>query len=90
LKKAFCCGTISLRLQEYINDLTILINCPPKVMLLAVNLHEDLIDAEGVTVATMSPLQSSGVKSTKFDTPESNRFAADSYTRSASKSSISR
>jgi hypothetical protein len=34
---------ITLCLEEYINDFTILVHGSPKVMLLAVDLHEDFI-----------------------------------------------
>jgi hypothetical protein len=49
-------GTIPPSLQEYINHLTILIHGPPEVVLLAIDLHEDLTDEEGVTVASMFSL----------------------------------
>jgi hypothetical protein len=39
-------------------------------MLLAIDLHDDFIDAEGVAMASMTALQSSGVRGTKFDAPE--------------------
>jgi hypothetical protein len=48
-------------------------------MLLAIDLHEDFIDVEGVAVASVLSLQAPGVNGSKFDTPESNRFTADSY-----------
>lgn len=49
-------------------------------MLLVVDLHEDFIDAEGVAVASVLSLRAAGVSGTAFDTPEANRFAADSDT----------
>ena len=48
-------------------------------MLLAIDLHEDLIDEECIAVASVPPLQSSSVYNSEFDTPQANRFAADSY-----------
>jgi hypothetical protein len=39
-------------------------------MLLAVDLHEDFIDVEGVAISTVLSLQSSGVDSSEFDAPE--------------------
>ncbi len=47
-------------------------------MLLAIDLYKDLIDEEDVTVASVLPLQSSGVESSELDTPESDGLAADS------------
>ena len=46
-------------------------------MLLAIDLYKDLIDEEGVAVASVFPFQSSGIQSTELDAPEPNRFAAD-------------
>ena len=46
-------------------------------MLLAVDLHEDFIDVESVTVSAMSPLQSPGVYRSKFDAPKADGFPAD-------------
>jgi hypothetical protein len=46
-------------------------------VLLAVDLHEDLFDEEGVTEASVLSLQSPGIQSTELDAPEPNRFAAD-------------
>ena len=46
-------------------------------MLFAVYLYEDLIDVEGVTVATMFTLQSSGVKRSELDAPQADRFSGE-------------
>jgi hypothetical protein len=47
-------------------------------MMLTVNLYEDFIDEESVTVPIVFPLQSSGVNGSELNTPEANRFPADS------------
>jgi hypothetical protein len=44
-----------------IHHLTILVYSPPQVVLLTVDLHEDFIDEEGITIAPVLSLQSSGV-----------------------------
>ena len=44
----------------------------------AVDLHEDFIDEKAIAVATMISLQPLSVYSAKFDTPQANRFTADS------------
>jgi hypothetical protein len=44
----------------------------------AVYFHEDFIDVECVAVASVPSLHSSGVDSSKFDTPEADRFSVDS------------
>jgi len=52
---------IALYLKIHINDLAILVNSSPPVMLLAVDLHKDFIDVEGVSVASVLSFESSSV-----------------------------
>jgi hypothetical protein len=47
-------------------------------MLLAVYFHEEFIDIEGIAVATMLTLQAAGINNSEFDTPNPDRFSADS------------
>jgi hypothetical protein len=47
-------------------------------MMLAVDFHEDFIKEECIAVASVPSLHSSGVDSSKFDTPEADRFSVDS------------
>ena len=51
LKETRRCLSVSTRLQKHINYLTILIDRTPKIVLLAPDLHKDLIYEEGITVA---------------------------------------
>src|SRR6056297_3604772 len=76
-KKVFRSKSISPGLQKNINHLTILINCPPQIVLLAVYLHKDLVDVESVTESSMSLLQSTCVFGSKLDAPEADRFPSD-------------
>ncbi|MFT4873686.1 MAG: hypothetical protein ACJARU_000137 [Congregibacter sp.] len=46
--------SIPFSLKQYINQLPILVHSAPQVMLLAIDLHEDLVDVEGIAVASMS------------------------------------
>ena len=50
-EKSLRSGTITLCLEKYINNFAILVNSPPQVMLLAIDLHKDFIDVERVTIA---------------------------------------
>jgi hypothetical protein len=72
-----CCA-IPLCLQVDINHLAILVNSTPQLMLLTVDLNEDFIDVERVAVGSVFLFPSTGVYDTKLDTPETNRFSADS------------
>lgn len=49
-------------------------------MLLAIDLHKDFIDEEGVAITSMVPLQSSSVDCSEFDAPQADRFVADGDT----------
>ena len=46
-------------------------------MLLAVDLHEDLINEESVSVAWVPTLQPFGISRSKLDAPQTNRLIAD-------------
>ena len=46
-------------------------------MLFAINLYEDFIDVEGVTVALMLSFQTAGIFCAEFDAPETDRFVRD-------------
>jgi hypothetical protein len=46
-------------------------------MLFAIDLQEDFIDVESIVAALVFSLQSAGIDSPEFDTPEAARFAAD-------------
>ena len=48
-------------------------------MLLAVDLHEDFIDVKGISVASMTSLQTAGINRSEFDTPQPDCFTADGY-----------
>jgi len=77
LEESLSGGTIPSRLEIYINHLTILVHCPPQIMLLAINFYEDFIDVEGVTVALMLSFQTAGIFCAEFDAPEADRFVRD-------------
>ena len=46
-------------------------------MLLTFDLHEDLVDEEGIAVAPVFSFQASGEEGSEFDTPEPDGFPAD-------------
>ena len=45
--------------------------------MLTLDLHEYFVDIEGVTVASVLSLQSSGIFGPEFNTPETDRFVTD-------------
>ncbi|MFT7246825.1 MAG: hypothetical protein ACI82A_004205 [Candidatus Azotimanducaceae bacterium] len=56
LEEPFCRGSISSCLQKHINNLTILIDCAPQIMLLTIYLNEHFIDIESITKPSMLSL----------------------------------
>lgn len=76
-EEALRCSTIPLCLQVDIDHLTVLIHSTPQVMLLAVYLHKDFIDVEGIAIASVFSLKSPCVQSTELDAPDSDRFTTD-------------
>jgi len=48
-------------------------------MLLVIDFYKDFVNVESVAVASVLSLQAAGIESTKFDAPETDRLAADSY-----------
>jgi len=45
-------------LKKYINDLAILVNGPPQIMLLTVDFDDDFINVESIAITSMLSLQS--------------------------------
>ena len=76
-EETLCGGSIPFGLKIHINYFTILVNCAPQVMLLAIDFDEHFIDIEGVSVAPMFALQSPRVEGTELNAPEPNCFIAD-------------
>jgi hypothetical protein len=44
-------------------------------MLFAIDLHKDFVNEESIAIASVLSLQSSGVYSSEFYTPQADRFA---------------
>ena len=49
-EESLCCNPITARLNQYINHITLLVNSPPQILLLASNLDKDFIDVEGASL----------------------------------------
>jgi len=77
LEEALRCNTITLGLKINIYYLTIFVDCSPQIMLLAIDLHEDFIDVEGIAVASVFSLQPFGMNGYEINAPESDGFVAD-------------
>ena len=60
---------ISSLLEQHIDDLTILVDRPPQVPLIASDSHEDLINEERVAVATVPVPQSKRIPGSELIAP---------------------
>jgi hypothetical protein len=67
-------------LKIHVNHFAILVYSAPQVMLLPVDLDEDLIDVERVTIASVFSFQTTCKNGTKLDAPEADRFSTDGDT----------
>jgi hypothetical protein len=77
LKKALCRTLITTRLNQYVDHVSVLIDCSPQVVLLAVDSHEDFIQMPDIAKATLSPLEFPRIGRTELLTPMSNGFIGD-------------
>jgi hypothetical protein len=62
----FGCTLIAARLQQDINDITILIDGTPKILLLAVDSDEEFVEMPGITEASLFLLKTSGIAGSEF------------------------
>jgi hypothetical protein len=76
-EEALCSSPITLCLKVHINHFAILIDCPPEVMLLAIDLYEDFVNEERVAIASVLSFQAASIDSPELDTPKADRFTAD-------------
>ena len=44
LEEPLCCSVIPLRFEKYIHHVTVLVDGPPQIMLLTIDLDENLVD----------------------------------------------
>jgi hypothetical protein len=71
------CKLIATGLDENINHVTILVDSPPQILSLTLDIHEQFIQVPCVRQATLSSPESPGVFNTKLPTPLSDGFVAD-------------
>ena len=67
-------------LQKNIDDIPILVDRPPQIMLFAPDLEEDLVDIERVAESPMLATQPLGKSRPELDAPKANRLVADGDT----------
>ena len=77
MKKARRRTLIPTRLNQDVDHVSVLIDCSPEVVLLAVDLHKDFIQMPDIAKATLSPLEFPRIGRTELLTPMSNGFIGD-------------
>ena len=90
-KEAFSGSTLSRLGDQNIDQVSSLIDGPPKIEALTTDGDEEFIDMPDVAQSSLFPTQSSGAGWSEFLTPVSDRLVGDKHSslRSASKSSRS-
>ena len=68
-KKPLGCTLIAARLQQNIDDITVLTHGPPKTLLLAVDSDEEFVQIPGITEASLFLLKTSGIVGSEFRAP---------------------
>jgi hypothetical protein len=68
-KEPLGCTLTTSRLQQNINDSTILIHGTPKILLLAVDSDEEFVQIPGITEAALFLLKTSGIAGSEFPSP---------------------
>jgi len=73
-KEPLGCTLIAARLQQNIDDITILIHGTPKILLPAVDSDEEFVQIPGITEASLFLLKTSGIVGPEFPAPLSDGF----------------
>ena len=73
-KEPFCGALITMRLDQDVDRVSILIHGTPQILLLAVDSNEDLIQVPVVAKPSLTSLQFPSIVRTEFLTPPSNRL----------------
>jgi hypothetical protein len=76
LKEPLCSLSISPLLQEHISHFTVLINGSPQVVLLNMDLHEDFINEERISIFLMFSSQPLSILRPELVAPQTNCFVA--------------
>ena len=79
-EKPLGCAGVTPVLENNVNDIAILVDGAPHVVLFTSDLDEDFIDKERVSIARVLAALALGNLKPKLDAPEADRFTADGNT----------
>ena len=71
-KEEFRCTTVTPRLHEDIDHVTILIHSPPQILPLTVDGDENLVQEPGISESTLASFQTPGILESELRTPLAN------------------
>src|SRR5262249_3244476 len=74
LKESLGCTPIPMRLNENVDDVAVLIDGTPKVLLLAVDSHEQLVQMPSIAEATLSSSETLGIVGSELPAPSRDGF----------------
>ena len=79
-EEPFRCGSVAFLRQISVDNLTVLVDGSPQLVLCTADFNDDFIDEERVTEACMAPAQSLRVFRAKLPAPGANALVADGNT----------
>jgi hypothetical protein len=79
-KEQLGCTLIAPRLQQNIDDVTVLIHGTPKIMLPAIDFHEDFVQIPDITEASLFLLQTPCIIRSEFPAPSPDGFVGNNNT----------
>ena len=68
---------VAARLNQDVEHVTVLIHCPPEIVLLATDSNKDFVQVPAIAETALTALQRSDIAGTELPTPDSNRFIRD-------------
>ena len=76
-EKAFCCLPVAPALHEDVKHVTILIDCTPEVVMLALDGKHDLVEMPFVPALRLTPTQFIGISLAELQHPLADRLVRD-------------
>ena len=74
IEESYCGFGIAPLLDEYVDDVAVLVNGAIEMMLFSTNANEHLVHMPGIPIPTIPPTQSGCISRTEFRTPPPDRL----------------
>ena len=76
-QQALCCLGVASRLDDFIEDISVLIDCPPQPMLFAADGDDDLVEMTDIAAARSLALEAAGIVAPELPRPPSHSLVGD-------------